>query len=172
MRYSTLSYACSFTKKFRGLLCHSLARRDFLHDRQFLSFPITGKEVLSMPLAIYSGVACQICRTVAFAYSYEWQKDMMWFICVNHHVYYYMANASRIIPRESFERILWEFSDKDYSTHCWHCKSVIIAKAFQATPRDPIPTLGYQCQNCGQTLRGYIAKNGLHIISRPPIQLF
>jgi len=101
---------------------------------------------------------------MAFPVYYDFFKDTLVFICPNCDSITLIPQASIKINSVPFVNILQKlYPDEEtfYRFHCWNCQSRITATAL--TEKDSIPTLGYRCPNCKQTLRELFIRQGLII---------
>ena len=116
---------------------------------------------------IFTGCTCDYCRSVMLAAELDVFQMRVIFACPNNCAPRKVIDGPfKIIPAPQFLAIMQAFNPKaSYRSVCWNCRQMIESDYCQ---RDPIPTLGFVCRNCGQSLWGLLKKKGL-IKEIPPL---
>jgi hypothetical protein len=129
-------------------------------------------------IEVYKECVCPYCNSIMFPYAFEPSLSSLWFMCPRRCSFKGIFNIHKKINTSKVEFLLNTLippQKSHYKNSCWNCSGIIDS-------RDPhikkfyIPSLGFICLHCGESLEGYFKMKGLitsHFITVPkePIRL-
>ena len=126
-------------------------------------------------MKIYTGIRCTNCASVMFPFSIG-PNNSIGYTCPRGCQFGYLHNLSYYLNTEQIQNIYTMLNPemRDYEAQCHRCKEVIDARN-PAILRDIIPSLGFMCPHCKDSLRSFYTIKGLissHHVFIPPQAIY